>query len=205
VLFAGLVVVGYGLLATLYAWRDVAQAQTTKGAGGPPTGTGKPTRLLTGHRIAARVTPLPLPLPSVRVRPGYDCLAVAVPDLDLPLIDRGDVRRPLPPATSPTHTGSRSSRSSRQVGIAIGNALGGRLSGPLTPGRCVLRLQHLLPSLVVTAEPGFRYLVVIGYDAGDAFYDTDHGRARLQQWFQVRDRRSNQVACGAGQHMEDPR
>jgi hypothetical protein len=57
--------------------------------------------------------------------------------------------------------------------------------------RCVLRVQHLLPSLVVTAEPGFRYLVVIGYDAGDAFYDTDNGRAQLQEWFQVSHRRSN--------------
>ena len=42
----------------------------------------------------------------------------------------------------------------------------------------------LLPSLVLTLECGFRYELVLGYDAGDAFYDAEAGRAKVRAWFE---------------------
>jgi hypothetical protein len=56
VVLAGLVVVGYGLLAALYASRDVAQAQTTALLGGPPTG--KPDRRLACRTLLRIITAL---------------------------------------------------------------------------------------------------------------------------------------------------
>ncbi|KAJ1453461.1 hypothetical protein M885DRAFT_619045 [Pelagophyceae sp. CCMP2097] len=42
--------------------------------------------------------------------------------------------------------------------------------------------EHLLPSVVRTVECGFRYMVVIGYDVGDQFWDRG-GDARARDWF----------------------
>ena len=47
-------------------------------------------------------------------------------------------------------------------------------------------IQYLLPSIVRTVECCFRYIVVLGYDLGDAFYDTNAGRDFLAEWFDVR-------------------
>lgn len=39
--------------------------------------------------------------------------------------------------------------------------------------------RYLLPSLERTAECGFNYLAVIGYDVGDMFFDSDAGTERV--------------------------
>jgi hypothetical protein len=46
--------------------------------------------------------------------------------------------------------------------------------------------QFLLPSLLNTLDCGFRYLVMIGYDLGDQFYDRPEGLAAVREWFQSR-------------------
>ena len=43
---------------------------------------------------------------------------------------------------------------------------------------------YLLPSLIRTIDCGFRYEYVLGYDAGDMFYDTPEGMAVVEKWFQ---------------------
>lgn len=40
-----------------------------------------------------------------------------------------------------------------------------------------------LRSIAKTVECGFRYTVYVGYDAGDAFYDTHDGQDTLMTWF----------------------
>ena len=45
---------------------------------------------------------------------------------------------------------------------------------------------YALPSLVRTAQPGFRYVVVMGYDRGDPWYDTPRGWAEVEGWFERR-------------------
>eukprot|EP00615_Pteridomonas_danica_P011461 CAMPEP_0114334794 /NCGR_PEP_ID=MMETSP0101-20121206/4618_1 /TAXON_ID=38822 ORGANISM="Pteridomonas danica, Strain PT" /NCGR_SAMPLE_ID=MMETSP0101 /ASSEMBLY_ACC=CAM_ASM_000211 /LENGTH=160 /DNA_ID=CAMNT_0001466183 /DNA_START=177 /DNA_END=656 /DNA_ORIENTATION=- len=35
-----------------------------------------------------------------------------------------------------------------------------------------------------TVECGYRYMVVVGYDKGDPFYDSLHGQLLVEQWFQ---------------------
>ena len=42
---------------------------------------------------------------------------------------------------------------------------------------------HALPSLGETTATGFRYLVVVGYDVGDVFYDSTEGWASVEAWF----------------------
>jgi hypothetical protein len=49
-----------------------------------------------------------------------------------------------------------------------------------------LRNQYLLPSFLRTLECGYKYQVIIGYDAGDLFYDSDEGQDSVRQWRQVR-------------------
>ena len=45
--------------------------------------------------------------------------------------------------------------------------------------------QHLLPSVARTVECGFDYLVVLGYDVGDRFWDeTADAVARAELWFE---------------------
>ncbi len=41
----------------------------------------------------------------------------------------------------------------------------------------------LLPSLVRSIDCGFRYEYVLGFDAGDPFYDTEAGMASVEKWF----------------------
>jgi len=45
--------------------------------------------------------------------------------------------------------------------------------------------QRLLPSIVRTAECGFRYLIVLGYDKGDAFYDDVETIREIKDAFEV--------------------
>jgi len=45
--------------------------------------------------------------------------------------------------------------------------------------------QHLLPSIARTADCGYRYVVVIGFDEGDPFYDSLEGVREIKDWFQV--------------------
>ena len=46
-----------------------------------------------------------------------------------------------------------------------------KVSNP-SPSRLAL-FNYLLPSLMVTVDCGFRYLYVLGYDAGDPYYDSE--------------------------------
>jgi len=45
--------------------------------------------------------------------------------------------------------------------------------------------NFLLPSLTKSVDCGFRYMFVIGYDLGDAFYDTEEGRKQVSDWFRI--------------------
>ena len=56
------------------------------------------------------------------------------------------------------------------------------MTQPMIERLALFRL--LLPSLVLTLECGFRYELVLGYDAGDAFYDDEAGRAKVRAWFE---------------------
>ena len=42
---------------------------------------------------------------------------------------------------------------------------------------------YLLPSLIRTIDCGFRYEYVLGYDAGDPFFDSTEGIATVDKWF----------------------
>lgn len=42
-----------------------------------------------------------------------------------------------------------------------------------------------MPSIVRTVECGFRYLMVVGYDLGDPFYDSKDGQKEVHTWFEV--------------------
>ena len=44
--------------------------------------------------------------------------------------------------------------------------------------------HHLLPSFHRTVECGFRYVVVLGYDIGDRWWDLGGGAEQGRRWFQ---------------------
>ncbi|CAN0346695.1 unnamed protein product, partial [Laminaria digitata] len=50
---------------------------------------------------------------------------------------------------------------------------------PLPSEHTLALFRFLLPSLARTAECGFNFLAVIGYDVGDAFFDSEAGRAKV--------------------------
>lgn len=59
--------------------------------------------------------------------------------------------------------------------------------------------QYLLPSLWLTAECGYDYRVVVGYDEGDPFYDTPAGVEAVQDWIEVSNMRLDfEPAYGTG-------
>jgi hypothetical protein len=41
----------------------------------------------------------------------------------------------------------------------------------------------LLPSLLRSLDCGFRYVYMLGFDAGDSFYDSDEGMLKVKSWF----------------------
>jgi hypothetical protein len=43
--------------------------------------------------------------------------------------------------------------------------------------------RYLLPSMARTIDCGLEYMAVVGYDKGDPFYDTLHGKLQVEQWF----------------------
>ena len=43
--------------------------------------------------------------------------------------------------------------------------------------------SHLLPSIVQTAETGFKYNIYLVFDVGDIFFDSDERRAEIMAWF----------------------
>lgn len=51
---------------------------------------------------------------------------------------------------------------------------------PLLEEHSLALFRFLLPSLGRTAECGFNYLAVIGYDVGDEFFDTELGKERVR-------------------------
>ena len=51
------------------------------------------------------------------------------------------------------------------------------------PGHLALFLK-LMPSIVRTFECDVEYAVVVGYDRGDEFYDTEGGKEEVRTWFE---------------------
>ena len=51
------------------------------------------------------------------------------------------------------------------------------------PGHLAL-FQKLMPSIVKTYDCDIDYLVVLGFDKGDLFYDSPSGQAEVRQWFE---------------------
>ncbi len=51
-----------------------------------------------------------------------------------------------------------------------------------SPGRLSL-FNMLFPSLMRSVDCGYRYMFVLGYDAGDPYYDTDLGMIEVKKWF----------------------
>mmetsp|Transcript_1612 Transcript_1612/g.2050 ORF Transcript_1612/g.2050 Transcript_1612/m.2050 type:complete len:450 (-) Transcript_1612:179-1528(-) len=49
--------------------------------------------------------------------------------------------------------------------------------------RSLAAFDILLPSFAATAECGFDYLIVMAYDKGDNFYDSDSGQSKVKKWF----------------------
>ena len=43
--------------------------------------------------------------------------------------------------------------------------------------------RYLLPSMARTVDCGLDYMIVVGFDKGDPFYDTLHGKLQVEQWF----------------------
>ncbi|CAM9677259.1 unnamed protein product, partial [Choristocarpus tenellus] len=63
---------------------------------------------------------------------------------------------------------------------------GSTTRGILNPDYDRLALfRYLLPSVGRTADCGFNYLIVIGYDVGDMFYDSDSRRRNALKWFET--------------------
>jgi len=56
-----------------------------------------------------------------------------------------------------------------------------KVSSP-SPQRLAL-FTFLLPSLMITVDCGFRYVYVLGYDAGDPYYDSAAGMQEVLSWF----------------------
>ncbi|CAM9478688.1 unnamed protein product, partial [Phaeothamnion confervicola] len=53
------------------------------------------------------------------------------------------------------------------------------------PGfRSIPLFQHLLPSLLPTMDCGFEYVVVVGYDVGDPYYDKKSTLQQVNAWFE---------------------
>ncbi|CAM9579534.1 unnamed protein product, partial [Scytosiphon promiscuus] len=54
---------------------------------------------------------------------------------------------------------------------------------PFPDDQSLALFRFLLPSLARTADCGFRYVAVVGYDVGDGFFDGAAGRAKTLSWF----------------------
>lgn len=57
-----------------------------------------------------------------------------------------------------------------------------KVTGPQISKLALFR--YLLPSIAHTVDCGLRYMVVVGYDKGDPFYDTYHGLTQVENWFE---------------------
>jgi hypothetical protein len=72
------------------------------------------------------------------------------------------------------------------IAIIVG-ATTRKVVAPSTKNMALFTLS--LPSIAKTVECGFRYTVFLGYDAGDAFFDSPTGVETLRAWFQANVRR----------------
>lgn len=70
------------------------------------------------------------------------------------------------------------------IAVCCGTTTRGK-QGWITPDRLddLAVFHHLLPSFHRTVECGFRYVVVLGYDVGDQWWDLGGGAARGRRWF----------------------
>ncbi|CAM9341488.1 unnamed protein product [Discosporangium mesarthrocarpum] len=85
-------------------------------------------------------------------------------------------QRPPPPDC----TGRPSEATDPLIAICAGSTTRGVL-GPSVDTLALFR--YLLPSIERTADCGFNYVTVIGYDEGDIFFDSEDGRRRVKDWF----------------------
>ena len=75
------------------------------------------------------------------------------------------------------------SNSSNLPLIAIMTATSSRgVNDPSTKSLSLFTI--FLPSLVKTLDCGFQYVYVMGYDVGDAYYDSDAGLNETVKWFE---------------------
>jgi hypothetical protein len=71
------------------------------------------------------------------------------------------------------------------IALCCGTTTRGK-QGWITPSRLddLAVFHHLLPSFHRTVECGFRYVVVLGYDIGDRWWDLGGGAEEGRRWFQ---------------------
>lgn len=78
------------------------------------------------------------------------------------------------------HTDNNNNRPSAKSDPLITVCAGSTTRGVPFPDEHSLALfRFLLPSLARTADCGFRYLAVVGYDVGDGFFDGAAGKAKV--------------------------
>jgi hypothetical protein len=54
-----------------------------------------------------------------------------------------------------------------------------------SPTRLAL-FNFLLPSIMRSVDCSFRYVYILGYDAGDSYYDSESGMKEVLDWFKVK-------------------
>ena len=75
---------------------------------------------------------------------------------------------------------------SRQELIAVVVATTSRSASLNTQLHDLPLFKYLLPSLLTTINDDYRYLIVIGYDNGDPFFDSVIGHQKISNWFEMR-------------------
>ncbi|CAM9976997.1 unnamed protein product, partial [Ectocarpus sp. 8 AP-2014] len=77
---------------------------------------------------------------------------------------------------------SPSAKSDPLIAVCAGSTTRGV---PFPDEHSLALFRFLLPSLARTADCGFRYLAVVGYDVGDGFFDGAAGKAKTLAWFET--------------------
>ncbi|CAM9902964.1 unnamed protein product [Hapterophycus canaliculatus] len=96
------------------------------------------------------------------------------------------LRTPSAPNAAPTTTNKTTSPSAASdplIAVCAGSTTRGV---PFPDEQSLALFRFLLPSLARTADCGFRYVAVIGYDVGDGFFDGAAGKAKVRtlSWFE---------------------
>jgi hypothetical protein len=72
------------------------------------------------------------------------------------------------------------SSTARMVAVCCGTTTR-KVKGPQLAKLALFR--YLLPSMARTVDCGLDYMAVVGYDKGDPFYDSLHGKLQVENWF----------------------